>query len=236
MRKRQRINQWKTFNQIKKEIHQFATAYTRGVALDELSIYLKSLNNALKIKDTKYKYLEKIRWQFKVDSIISILGDVKIKIEKNLTLQNPERQNLLETVNDIISKFTFIRNCNVTSHSVIKSKKENKKILTYHRKLFKKCDQALKDYNKGRITSKEVVDALGMITRIKVNVSNSGLLIPIGIKFKKRQIPQRILILIDRLTKDQSLEPEIRNKYINSVHINRFKCRSIIKIAEQELK
>lgn len=237
MRKRNRINQLSVFNQVSKEIKRFSKAYSRGEALDELMIKLRSLDNTFRLRDMKNKFLHEIFRLFHVNGIIFDLKNIKMKVEKVLTLQNSEKQDLLKIINSVILKFEFINNnFGITHHLlVIKSRAEKKKFLTNHQKLFKKCDRALKNYNKGVITTKEVVKVVdNMISKIKINVNESKLLIPLANKFKGRQIVQRFINLLQKLENNQTLKPEEKDNYIDRIRMNTFKCRTIIKIAEIE--
>lgn len=56
MRKRNKINQLSVFNQVKREIKQFSKAYSRGEALNELMIKLRSLDDTFRIRDMKKKF------------------------------------------------------------------------------------------------------------------------------------------------------------------------------------
>lgn len=51
MRKRNKINQLSVFNQVKREIKQFSKAYSRGEALNELMIKLRSLDDTFRIRE-----------------------------------------------------------------------------------------------------------------------------------------------------------------------------------------
>lgn len=56
MRKRNKINQLSVFNQVKREIKQFSKAYSRGEALNELMIKLRSLDDTFRIRDMKRNF------------------------------------------------------------------------------------------------------------------------------------------------------------------------------------
>lgn len=235
MRKRNKINQLSVFNQVKREIKQFSKAYSRGKALNELMIKLRSLDDTFRIRDMKKKFLYEISRLFHIEGIIFDLKNIKMKVEKSFTFQNSEKQDLLRIINSVILKFEIINNNFKTYHPTVKSRVEKKKVLTYYRKLFNKCDQALKNYNRGRITTKEVVDAIDVIAKIKLSTSdNIKLIIPLADKFKSRQIVQRFINLSQKLENNQTLKPEEKYNYIDRIRMNGFKCRTIIKIVEIE--
>lgn len=183
----------------------------------------------------KKKFLYEISRLFHIEGIIFDLKNIKMKVEKSFTFQNSEKQDLLRIINSVILKFEIINNNFKTYHPTVKSRVEKKKVLTYYRKLFNKCDQALKNYNRGRITTKEVVDAIDVIAKIKLSTSdNIKLIIPLADKFKSRQIVQRFINLSQKLENNQTLKPEEKYNYIDRIRMNGFKCRTIIKIVEIE--
>lgn len=233
MRKRNKINQLSVFNQVKREIKQFSKAYSRGEALNELMIKLRSLDDTFRIRDMKKKFLYEISRLFHIEGIIFDLKNIKMKVEKSFTFQNSEKQDLLRIINSVILKFEIINNNFKTYHPTVKSRVEKKKVLTYYRKLFNKCDQALKNYNRERITTKEVVDAIDVIAKLSTS-DNIKLIIPLADKFKSRQIVQRFINLSQKLENNQTLKPEEKYNYIDRIRMNGFKCRTIIKIVEIE--
>ncbi len=95
MRKRNKINQLSVFNQVKREIKQFSKAYSRGEALNELMIKLRSLDDTFRIRDMKKKFLYEISRLFHIEGIIFDLKNIKMKVEKSFTFQNSEKQDLL---------------------------------------------------------------------------------------------------------------------------------------------
>jgi hypothetical protein len=95
MRKRNKINQLSVFNQVKREIKQFSKAYSRGEALNELMIKLRSLDDTFRIRDMKKKFLYEISRLFRIEGIIFDLKNIKMKVEKSFTFQNSEKQDLL---------------------------------------------------------------------------------------------------------------------------------------------
>lgn len=82
MRKRNKINQLSVFNQVKREIKQFSKAYSRGEALNELMIKLRSLDDTFRIRDMKKKFLYEISRLFHIEGIIFDLKNIKMKVEK----------------------------------------------------------------------------------------------------------------------------------------------------------